>query len=159
MTEKYNQFIQQQMKANKPDEEKLVELGGLIRSKYELIVHREPILLFDKYDGHLIKTACAITEDEYHTFITHVPDLLLFVRHEMWIFEIDGWIHNVKHRVMVKDERRNECYEMAKLNFHVFNELEILLKLGKKPNRPAKASEIFEEMQPILDKILKEQGL
>jgi len=159
VTNKYNQFVQQQMKANKPDEEKLVELGGLIRINYELIVHREPILLFDKKDGHLIKTAFAITEDEYHSYITHVPDLLLYVRNQMWIFEIDGWIHNVKHRVMMKDERRNECYERAKLNFHVINELEILLKLGKKTNKPAKASEIFDEMRPLLDKILKQQGL
>ena len=58
------------MKANKPDEEKLIELGGLIRINYELIVHREPILLFDKDDGHLVKTAFAISEEEYHKFFT-----------------------------------------------------------------------------------------
>ena len=147
------------MQHNKPDEEKLVEIGGMIRQKYSLIVHREPILLFDKNDGHLVKSGFAITEDEYHSYITHVPDLLVYVRNQMWIFEIDGWIHNVKERVMIKDERRNECYKKAKLNFLVFNELEILLKLGKKTNRPAKAIEVFTEMQPKLEEILKQQGL
>ena len=50
------------MKANKPDEIKLVEIGGMIHKKYELIVHREPILLLDVNDGHLFKTSAYISE-------------------------------------------------------------------------------------------------
>lgn len=141
------------MRENKPDEEKLVNLGGMIHKKYDLIVQREPILLFDVNDGHLVKTACYITEEEYKTHIVHIPDIMFYVDSEMWIFEIDGWIHNVKNKVIVRDERRDECYRTAKLNFVVFNELEILLKLGINPKRPAKASEIFTEIEKKLDEI------
>ncbi len=142
------------MRENKPDEEKLVGLGAMIRTKYDLIVHREPILLFDVDDGHLVKTACWITEEEYHNHIVHVPDIMFFVGNDMWIFEIDGWIHNVKDRVAVRDERREECYKKAKLNFEVFNELEILLGQGENPNRPARVGEIFKEMEQKIDKII-----
>jgi len=142
------------MRANKPDEEKLVNIGGMIHKKYELIVHREPILLFDVNDGHLVKTACYISEQEYRDYIIHVPDIMLYIGNEMWIFEIDGWIHNVKHRVFVKDERRIEHYKKAKLNFEIFNELDILLKQGKDPKRPARADEVFEEIQVRIDRII-----
>ena len=141
------------MRANKPDEEKLVNLGGMIHKKYELIVQREPILLFDVDDGHLVKTACWITEEEYKTHIVHVPDIMFYIGNDMWIFEVDGWIHNVKNKVIVRDERRDECYRTAKLNFVVFNELDILLKLGINPKRPAQASEIFKEIEKRLDEI------
>jgi len=142
------------MKANKPDEEKLVNIGGMIHQKYELVIHREPILLFDVNDGHLVKTACYITEEEYKAHIVHVPDIMFYIGNEMWIFEIDGWIHNVKNRVIVRDERRIECYKKAELNFEVFNELDILLKQGKNPKRPATASEVFKEIQVRIDKII-----
>ncbi len=154
VSNKYNQFVQRQMRQNKPDELKLVSIGGKIRSEYELMVHREPILLFDVNDGHLVKTACWITEEEYHNHIVHVPDIMFFVGSEMWIFEVDGWIHNVKDRVQVRDERRDECYRKAKLNFHIFNELDILLKQGLEPNRPASASEVFKAMRPKIDEII-----
>ncbi len=142
------------MKANKPDEIKLVEIGGMIHKKYELIVHREPILLFDVNDGHLVKTACYISEEEYKTHIVHVPDIMFYIGSDMWIFEIDGWIHNVKHRVFVKDERRVEHYTQANLNFEIFNELDILLKQGKNPKRPARADEVFQEIEVRIDKIM-----
>ncbi len=142
------------MRENKPDEEKLVNIGGMLRAKYDLIVQREPILLFDVDDGHLVKTACWITEEEYKTHIVHVPDIMFYIGNDMWIFEVDGWIHNVKDRVIVRDERRIECYEKAKLNFEVFNELEILLKQGKNPKRPATPGEIFKEMEQKIDKII-----
>ena len=154
MSNKYNQFVQAQMKAQQPDTEKLIELGGLIRQNFELIIHREPILLFDKNDGHLVKTAFYLTEEEFKRYIIHVPDIMFYVGHTMWIFEIDGWIHNVKDRVIVKDERRNECYKTAKLNFRIFNEMEILLKQGKTPSkRPATADEVFQEVSKELNKI------
>ena len=135
------------MHKEKPDETKLIELGGLIRQNYELVVHREPILLFDKNDGHLVKSAIYISEQEFKDHIIHVPDILFYVGYVMWIFEIDGWIHNVKNRVIVRDERRNECYKTAKLNFRIFNEMEILLKQGKEPKRPATADEVFQEVK------------
>ena len=143
------------MKANKPDEEKLVNIGGMIHQKYELVVHREPILLFDVNDGHLVKTACYITEEEYKTHIVHVPDIMFYIGNEMWIFEIDGWIHNVKDSVHFKDVNRNEHYKTAKLNFEIFNEWEIFVGLGSKPNRPATVDEIFGEIQKRMKKILK----
>ncbi len=138
------------MRQNKPDELKLVEIGGLIRQNYGLVVHREPILLFDKNDGHMVKTAFYITEEEFKNHIIHVPDILFYAGAIMWIFEVDGWIHNVKDRVIVRDERRNECYRTARLNFRVFNEMDILLKQGKITKRPATADEIFQEMQESL---------
>lgn len=154
MTNKYNQFIQAQMKKEKPDEIKLVELGGLIHQEFGFVIHREPILLFHKSLGNLVKTALYITEQEFKDHIIHVPDILFYIHQEMWIFEIDGWIHNVKNRVQVKDERRNECYKTAKLNFRVFNEMEILLKQGKTiSKRPATADEVFQEVRIELNKI------
>lgn len=153
MSNKYNQFIQAQMRAEQPDKEKLIELGGLIRQNYELVVHREPILLFDKEDGHLVKTAFYLTEEEFKAHIIHVPDIMFYVGQTMWIFEIDGWIHNVKDRVIVRDERRNECYKLAKLNFRIFNEWEILVKQGVNPKRPATADEVFQEVRKELNQI------
>ena len=153
MSKKYNQFIQAQMREDQPDKLKLIELGGLIRQNYELVVHREPILLFDKADGHLVKTALYLTEEEFKAHIIHVPDIMFYVGHTMWIFEIDGWIHNVKDRVIVRDERRNECYKLAKLNFRIFNEWEILVKQGVNPKRPATADEVFQEVSKELNKI------
>jgi len=154
MNKKYNQFIQQQMKKNKSDELKLVELGGLIRQKYELVIHREAILIFDREDGHLIKSAVWISEEEFKKYHIHVPDYLFYTPDgKRWIFEVDGWIHNVKDRVAVRDARRVECYKKAKLNFKIYNELDILLKQGKTPNRPATPHEIFKEMEAKLDEI------
>ena len=141
------------MHKEKPDETKLIELGGLIRKDFDLIVHREPILLFDKEDGHLVKSAFFITEEEFKAHHIHVPDILFYVGYTMWIFEIDGWIHNVKNRVIVRDERRKECYQTAKLNFRIFNELEILLKQGKEPNRPATSDEVYQEVRKELNSI------
>ncbi len=153
MSNKYNQFIQAQMQKEKPDEVKLIELGGLIRQNYELVIHREPILLFDKEDGHLVKTAFYLSEAEFKAHIIHVPDIMFYVGQTMWIFEIDGWIHNVKDRVIVRDERRNECYKLAKLNFRIFNEWEILVKQGINPKRPATADEVFQEVRIELNLI------
>lgn len=154
MTNKYNQFIQQQMKQNKPDEIKLVQLGGLIRQKYELVIHREAILTFDREDGHLVKSAVWLSEEEFKKFDIHVPDFLFYTPDgRMWIFEVDGWIHNVKDRVAVRDARRVERYARAKLNFKIYNEWDILQKQGKTPNRPATPHEIFKEMEAKLDEI------
>lgn len=154
-SKKYNQFAQFMMKQSKPDEEKLIHLGALLREKYDIMIHREPILLFDRNDGHFVASKLWITEEEYHNHIVHVPDIMFYFGSTMWIFEIDGWIHNVKDSVHIKDERRNEHYKDAKLNFEIFNEWEILVGLGLKPNRPATAEEIFGEIVKRMKKILK----
>ena len=144
------------MKEAQPDAEKLIMLGLQMRKKYDLTIHREPIFLFDKNDGHFVKSALYLTEEEFRSHIIHVPDMMFFIGYTMWIFEIDGWIHNVKDSVHFKDVNRNEHYKTAKLNFEIFNEWEILVGLDIKPNRPATVDEIFGEIQKRMKKILSE---
>jgi len=87
---KYNQFRQQMMKQNKPDDEKLIHLATLLRTRYNIRVLREPIILFTKNTCRIVKITESITEKEFHTHIIHVPDLLLFINKTKWIMEIDG---------------------------------------------------------------------
>ena len=143
------------MRETQSDTEKLIMLGLRLRKKYDLTIHREPILLFDQNDGHFVKSALWLTEKEFRSHIIHVPDMMFFIGYTMWIFEIDGWIHNVKDSVHFRDVDRNEHYTTAKLNFEIFNEWEILVGLGIKPNRPATVDEIFDEIQKRMKKILK----
>ena len=154
MPNKYNQFIQRRMRETQSDTEKLIGLGLRMRKKYDIIIHREPILLFDKNDGRLVKSALYLTKEEFDSHIIHVPDMMFYIGYVMWIFEIDGWIHNVKGSVHYRDINRNEHYKTAKLNFEIFNEWEILVGLGIKPNRPATVDEIFGEIQKRMKKII-----
>jgi len=150
---RYNQFVKQLMRGNKCDTEKLIELGGLIYRKYGVICYRERILLLDYEDNHLVKLADGITEEEFHHNIVHVPDITFYKGSELWIFEIDGWIHNVKSKVEDRDVARNFHYENAGIKFQVFNEWEILEGLGIKPDRSATTEEIFGEIVKRMDKI------
>lgn len=157
-SKKYNQFIQRMMKNEQPDKEKLIHLATFLRKEYNLTVQREAILTFDKNDGHLVGFSSWLTEEQFKKYTIHVPDLLFFVGKTMWIIEIDGYIHNVKTSVARRDGFRNECYEMAKLNFIIINEWEVLLKLGLKPNRSATASEVCQEIVKIIKKPLQTFG-
>jgi len=154
MSNKYNQFIQQQMRADQPDKYKLIKIASFLRTEYGLTVHREPILTFDKNDGHLVQFSSWLTEEQFNLYTIHVPDLLFFVGKVMWIIEIDGWIHNVKDKVMRKDEWRDADYKRAKLNVRVINEWDVMLKLGLKLERGATPEEVITEVRVVMKEII-----
>jgi len=153
MTDKYNQFIQAQMRKHQPDTEKLIKIASFLRREFGLTVQREAILTFNKNSGKLEGFSSWLTEEQFKKYIVHVPDLLFFIRKKMWILEIDGYIHNVKNRVVRKDKWRNDDYERAKLNFLIVNEWEVLVKLGEAPNRSATPKEVITEVKKLLKKI------
>lgn len=153
MTNKWNQFRQHIMIQNKPDEEKLIHLASLMRTKHNLTVQREPILLFDKDTCKLVKISQAITEEEYHHYIIHVPDLLFYINNEMWIMEIDGYIHNHKNTVIEKDKMRNEHYILSGIKHIIINELQILHNQGVHEERSATVDELWEGIDGKLSRI------
>lgn len=156
MLNKYNQFIQSQMRQEQPDKEKLITLASFLRQEYNLTVQREAILTFDREDGHLVGFSSWLTEQQYYKYLIHVPDLLFFVGDKMWIMEIDGYIHNVKGSVVKKDVFRNECYKQAKLNYILINEWDALLNQGIAPDRSATAKELIPEIKKRLDELIKQ---
>jgi len=154
VSKKYNQFIKTQMRQEQPDKEKLIKIASFLRKEYNLTVQREAILTFDKEDGHMVQFSSWLTKEQYNKYTIHVPDLLFFVGKKMWIIEIDGYIHNTNTTVARKDIRRNECYEMAKLNFIIINEWETMLKQGINPDRSARVHELIPEIKSRIGKIL-----
>lgn len=155
MNNKYNQFRQQMMKQNKPDTEKLIHLATLLRTKYNLKVQREQIILFNKNTCKIRKITSSITEREYRSYIIHVPDLLLHINGTIWIMEIDGWIHDHKSHVIEKDKMRNEHYELSGINYIIINELLLLHNLGIHEDRSATVPEIWEEVIKRIKKPLQ----
>lgn len=151
MTSKWNQLKQSKMTEHKPDEEKLISIATLMRKRLNLIVKREPFLLFDKETCKLVKVADYITREEHAHYIPHNPDLLFYIKEVMWIMEIDGWIHEVKNRVIEKDKMRNEQYQLSGINHIIINEQLILHNLGIDKHRPATVAELW----PVIDRRIK----
>jgi len=143
MSNQYNQFIQRQMRNEQPDKEKLIGIASLIRENFSLMVHREPILMFEKETDRFVNFASWLNEEQFKKYTIHVPDLLFFINGGMWIFEVDGYIHNVKTSVEIKDIERNRCYDAAKLHYRIFNEWEIMLSQDIDPVRSATVTEIW----------------
>ena len=109
---KYNQFIQTQMKQNQPDKHKLIQIATALRKEFGLTVQREAILTFSREDDHLVNFSSWLTEEQYNKYIIHVPDLLFFIGNKMWILEIDGYIHYSNSNVVFKDiERETESIQ------------------------------------------------
>lgn len=151
MSSKWNQYRQKMMNQDKSDEEKLIRIATLMRTRHNLIVKREPFLLFDKNTCKLIKVADYITREEHKKYIPHNPDLLFFIKGVMWIMEIDGWIHAVKNRVIEKDKMRNEQYELSGINYIIIDEEKILHNLGIDKRIAATADELW----PVINRRLK----
>ncbi len=130
----YNQFIKTQMKANQPDKEKLIKIASFLRQEYQLTVHREPILTFDKKTDKLIDFSSWITEEQFKKYNIHVADLLFFIGDKLWILEIDGYIHFTNETVAIKDIERDRCYtacsKLSNFSWRKINEWEVLVKLG-----------------------------
>lgn len=150
----YNQFIQAQMRNEQPDKEKLIKIAFHIGRAFSIVVQREAILLFDREDGHLVTFASWITKEQFYKYIIHVPDLLFFLNNTLWIMEIDGWIHNVKNRVIEKDKARNECYRNANMHFELVNEWEVMLSQGINPDRSATAKELIPTVKKRIEKMI-----
>ncbi len=156
MNNKYNQFIQRQMRNEQPDKEKLIHLASLIRQEFGLMVQREAILMFDKEDDRFVDFASWLSEEQYKKYTIHVPDLLFFIEGKMWFFEIDGYIHNVKTSVEIKDIERDRIYDAARLNWKKFNEWLLLVNQGLQPNRSATVDEIWPSVKKTIQKIISQ---
>lgn len=144
------------MRNEQPDKEKLIHLASLIRVEFGLMVQREAILMFDRDNDWLFGFASWLSEEQFKKYKIHVPDLLFFVGGTMWIFEIDGWIHNVNTTVEVKDIERNRCYTAAKLHYKIFSEWDIMLKQKIKLNRSATVEEIWPSLKKTIQKIISQ---
>lgn len=143
------------MRQNQPDREKLIKIASFLRQEYGLTVQREAILMFDReIDEHLVDFSSWLTEEQYKKFTIHVPDLLFFIGKQLWILEIDGYIHNTNATVAKKDIERNRIYTVASkisnLKWLKINEWEVLLKLGHNPDRSATAKEIITEVREVV---------
>lgn len=157
-TNQYNQFIKTQMKNEQPDKSKLIKIASFLGQTYQLTVHREPILMFDKKTDKLVDFSSWITEEQFKKYNIHVCDLLFFIGDKLWILEIDGYIHFANATVARKDIERDRCYTAAgkicNFNWKKVNEWEVLIKLGHKPNRSATAKEVITEVKEIIDEII-----
>jgi len=142
------------MKQNKPDTEKLIHIATLLRTRYGITVHREPIILFSKKDCKIVKITRSITKQEFSSHIIHNPDLILYINGVKWLIEIDGPIHDHKSRVIEKDKMRNEHYELSGINYIIINELLLLHNLGIHEDRSATAPEVWEELEKRMKKPL-----
>lgn len=139
------------MNQAKPDEEKLIRIATLMRSRHKLFVQREPILLFSKTNYKLLKIKDSITKQEYDNHITHHPDLLFYIKNTLWIIEIDGWIHDTKSSVVKKDKIRNEHYKLSGINHIIISESLVLYNLKIHQRRSATVTELW----PVIDRRLK----
>ncbi len=146
------------MRNEQPDREKLIEIASFLRQKYQLTVHREAIMTFDKSTDRLVDFSSWLTEEQFHKYTVHVPDLLFFIGSKLWILEIDGYIHNTNTRVVHRDVERDRVYNAAhkqcNFNWKKINEWDVLIKLGLKPNRSATAKEIITEVKKFIDSII-----
>ena len=151
MTSKYNQYKYSIMNQAKPDEEKLIRIATLMRTRHHLIVKREPILLFSKDTCRLVTITDSINKWQYDHHITHNPDLLFYINDTPWIMEIDGQIHDTKNRVIEKDKMRNEHYKLSGINYIIISESTLLHNIGIDKRRPATTAELW----PVIDRRLK----
>ena len=135
------------MKEEQPDLPKLISLRSKIMKKYGIPVEREPILLFDKNNGKLVKVAEWITADEFNHHIIHCPDIV-FYTDKLWILEVDGLIHHTNATVARKDKFRNLHYSTAKLNCIIINEWSIIER-DVLIDQPLEASQVFAEFERI----------
>lgn len=155
MSKKWNQFKQHMMQQNKSDTEKLVLLCNKISREFSIYPLREHILLFDKETKRFIKITEGITEEEYHNHIIHVPDITLYIRDQLWIIEIDGWVHNVKSKVIEKDKLRNECYALSGIPHIIINEWNALYDLGIHQERSATPEELWPSLKEKIEQQIK----
>ena len=149
MSNKYNQFIAQAMRSEKPDTEKLIGLASKIRQKYHYKVDREPIILFNRETNKIIDIKSWISAKEFADYAIHVPDLVIWIKNKPIILEIDGLVHDTNTNAKKKDKRRNYHYLNAGLNYIIINELKVAEKNGATEMRGATVNEIFEEFELI----------
>ncbi len=115
--------------------------------KYGVPVDREPILLFDKNNGKLVKVAEWITAEEYIHHIIHCPDIV-FYTNKLWILEDDGLIHHTNTTVARKDKFRIQHYDNANLNYIIIDEWKIIER-DSLIESPLEASQVFAEFERI----------
>lgn len=150
-SKKYNQFVQGQMKKHQSDLEKLVYLTNKIIKKFHYTAYRNKIILLDYNTSRFIKFCDSITEDEFHTFRIHVPDILYYKDGQLNIIEIDGWIHNAKQKAMEKDKLRKLHYKQSGIPFFIVNEEELTIKNKTyKPKKGATKEDLWEEIDELL---------
>lgn len=149
---KYNQFAKARMRDNQSDTEKLITLVNRIRDKYGVVTYREKILLFEFDTIRFLKWTDYVTEHEFHSHIIHCPDIIFYVNGQLQIIEIDGWIHNDKQKVQVRDQRRNSHYKQAAIPYFIINEQFVALSNGTfNSQKGATVDEIWIAIQEKLD--------
>ncbi len=139
------------MRKHQSDLEKLVFLTNKIIKKFHYTAFRNKIILLDYNTSRFIKYCDSITEQEFHTFRIHVPDIIYYKDSQLNIIEIDGWIHNYKQKVMDKDILRKEHYDKSGIPNHIINEEELTIKNNTyKPKTGATKEELWNEIDEIL---------
>lgn len=151
VSKKYNQFVQAQMSKHQSDLEKLVFLTNKIIKKFHYTAYRNKIILLDYNTSRFIKYCDSITEQEFHTFRIHVPDIIYYKDSQLNIIEIDGWIHNYKQKVMDKDILRKEHYDQSGIPHSIINEEELTIRNDTyKSKTGATKEELWKEIDEIL---------
>lgn len=112
---------------------------------------REPILLFSKTTGRVVKIADWITKDEYATHDIHCPDIVFYTKDKTWVLEDDGLIHHTNTTVVKKDKWRKYDYDQAKLNYIIIDEWSIIER-DVLVVEPLEASQVFAEFERIAEK-------
>lgn len=118
----------------KKDRPKLAAFERLIHRKFTGIsVAIEPFMLFSKGENEYLGTKYTLDETETKRNIIHPPDMILYVKGKMVVFELDGSIHDTKR--IEKTNARNKMYEVNEIEYIVINEAELLIKLGMNPDK------------------------
>lgn len=152
MSKKWNQFRQARMRDSQPDVPKLIEIGRRLAERYCVVVHREPVCLFDPATRGFVGAFPSVTEEQFRSHVVHVPDMLVWVGHDPWFIELDGWIHSVNDRVARRDADRNATYEGAGIRHAILNERQILEEAGVMSQRAARPDEVWPHVVRIMER-------
>lgn len=144
-----------------PDTQKLIRVNAWLCERQGIRAEREPIMLFDRHTGRLLRWTHSVSERDFRAHIVHVPDLWVpemppGYRDRRMVIEVDGWIHALKDRVRRKDSFRNACYRGAGIPMIIISESMELERQGVGERRAATAEEVYTALSRKL--ALRRQG-
>lgn len=109
----------------KTDREKLAGLERHVHQKYySIAVAIEPIMMFTKGEDEYVGTEYTLDKGTVEKYLTHPPDMILYINGKMVVFELEGSWH-ITHNS--KDVKRNKRYELNKIPYFMLVE-EVLKK-------------------------------
>jgi len=131
MTNKNTQIKNKMIRSHPTtDKAKLAGLEIFIHKEYpKIVVMLERFVLFTKGEDQYHIIQGFLTKQDVIGYNINNPDMILIIRNNILIFELDGKIHDIKTE---KTAKRNKRYELNNIPYIVINEEELKLKLGVK---------------------------